>query len=40
MYILKTALSSNDDKRDGKRLIKLHHILMVQVLGKYAKQSC
>ena len=29
----KTALSSNDDK-------SLHHIHMVQMLEKYAKQSC
>ena len=38
--INKIPLSSNDDKRlqiDNKRL---HHILMEQVLGKFAKHSC
>ena len=37
--INKIALSSNDDKR-LQTLIELHHIHMVQVLEKYAKQSC
>ena len=42
----KVALSSNDDKRLRtfdiiyRLLIKLHHILMEQVLGKYVKQRC
>ena len=36
--ISKTTQSSNDEK-DCKRLIELHHILMVQLLEKYAKQS-
>ena len=33
------ALSNNDDKR-LQTFDKLHHILMVQMLEKYAKQSC
>ena len=35
----KIALSSNDDKR-LETFDKLHHILIEQVLGKYAKQRC
>ena len=36
--INKISLSSNDDKT-YKLLIKLHHIHMVQILEKQAKQS-
>ena len=34
-----TVLSSNGDKR-LQTLIELHHILMEQVLERFAKQSC
>ena len=43
MYILKKLTGLHKAAmmmKDYKILIELHHIRMVQVLEKYAKQSC
>ena len=43
MYILKKLTRLHEAVmmvKDGKLLIKLHHIHMSQMLEKYVKQSC